>query len=563
MTTPDPSAPDSGRSASDAALVDDTSHFQRVLRRNLTLPLTVGAISAVVFVALIAYLLNTITWVEHTQRVLSGANQLTTLTADLETGTRGFLLTGDESFLAPYNVGKPKLVAQMDMLIREVADNPPQVDRLRRIQQLQLQWDTIADRLIQARRQSKALDVMAPSQAGKQLFDEMRREFADFTAAEESLLKERSDTSHNATVWTVIFYVVLTLLASGVIATLGRRQMVALSDTFGSALAHQRQAAERLAQQAWLRAGQAQLSDRLIGQLTLPMLGEQSLAFMAGYFGAVVAAFYVRTEGGRLDRIASYGFGKAQATSPGTHTLLPNEGLVAQVARDGKTLHLDNLPQGYLQVSSGLGDGPVSQIIVAPTVDGGEVNGVFELGFLRPVAARDLSLAEMLGEPIGAAVEAALYRHRLQQALEETRQLNEEMQVQQEELRAANEELAEHSTVLMTAQGNLENQQAELEGTNAELARQAAVLDLKNEALHQAQADLQQHADELQRASRYKSEFLANMSHELRTPLNSSLILAKLLSENKTGNLNEEQLKFARIIYSAGNDLLTLINDIL
>ena len=53
------------------------------------------------------------------------------------------------------------------------------------------------------------------------------------------------------------------------------------------------------------------------------------------------------------------------------------------------------------------------------------------------------------------------------------------------------------------------------------------------------------------------------MSHELRTPLNSSLILAKLLSDNPKGNLSEEQVKFAQSIYSAGNDLLNLINDIL
>jgi CheY-like chemotaxis protein/two-component sensor histidine kinase len=53
------------------------------------------------------------------------------------------------------------------------------------------------------------------------------------------------------------------------------------------------------------------------------------------------------------------------------------------------------------------------------------------------------------------------------------------------------------------------------------------------------------------------------MSHELRTPLNSTLILAKLLADNKDGNLTDTQVKFAQTITSAGNDLLRLINDVL
>lgn len=74
---------------------------------------------------------------------------------------------------------------------------------------------------------------------------------------------------------------------------------------------------------------------------------------------------------------------------------------------------------------------------------------------------------------------------------------------------------------------------------------------------------LQKHTAELEASNRYKSEFLANVSHELRTPLNSILLLSKMLRDDDSHSLKHEHKEQAGIIHRAGNDLKTLIDNIL
>jgi len=64
-------------------------------------------------------------------------------------------------------------------------------------------------------------------------------------------------------------------------------------------------------------------------------------------------------------------------------------------------------------------------------------------------------------------------------------------------------------------------------------------------------------------SSRAKSEFLATMSHELRTPLNAIMGLSQLLQQKIVGTLNDKQEEYVNYIYSSGEQLLALINDIL
>ena len=539
----------------------DTFSFRRILARNVTLPLVVGVLTALVFVGLIAYLLSALRSVEHSERVIGNANEVMKLSVDLETGMRGYLLTGDETFLAPYKSGKAKISVEMTTLLELVSDSPIQQDRLRRIRALQNQWTDYAEAVIGQRRNNQEFLARVRQGEGKLEFDEIRREFLSFLGMEQRLRQERSDSAEGRTMLAVVVFLILSLGLSGLLAFMGRRELLRLSDIYNAALEQRGKDNEVLQEQAWLRTGQTELADYTSGQLALPQLGRQVLDFLATRLDVAVATIYVSEDDGSLRRTAVYGFSDQEIQLK--QVFNPGEGLVGETAREKKLKHIKQVPDNYLMVTSSLGHGAPLELVLTPVNNDGAVNGVIELGFTRPVAHRELELLRLIAANVGTSLEAALYRQRLQNVLEETQQLNEELEVQQEELRTANEELGEQSRVLEQSQFHLEEQKAALEQSNEQLAVQALALDQKNVAIGHAHDQLEARAEELQRASRYKSEFLANMSHELRTPLNSSLILSKLLADNSGGNLTPEQVTFAQTIYSAGNDLLTLINDIL
>lgn len=444
-------------------------------------------------------------FISHQDReITSLANQIEKNILDMETGQRGYIITGDDKYLEPYNLGKTQWKANYDELSVLTANDSMQLQRLMGIENNIQQWiKQSGDYVIELKKEGQEAEILRyfHSDDGKDQMDRIRSQISTYreTMNENTndLIAGQADQNKLLLellyiVWAII--AVTSVIASWIIShaivstirkvthtitgldsanDMKRRVEITTNDEIRDLSVATNHLIDTQQERIWIQDHANDLLSRYQGITRVSQLGDIFLGKTAEVIDYPYGALYIRTQDhdrDMLNRTSTFA-GNSDITDHGTFQI--GEGLVGQCAKEARLIHIQDLPDEYINIQSGLGVSAPKFLILLPVCFSGEVVAVVEIASFSPLTEPQIKFLESISNAFGAAINSTISSMRIDQLLEQSQRLNEELQVYTEELQTQSEELQIQTESLHATNRKLEDKNllAEQKSFEAEKAR--------------------------------------------------------------------------------------------
>lgn len=222
-------------------------------------------------------------------------------------------------------------------------------------------------------------------------------------------------------------------------------------DMLGKSLLEMRKnlkaASEEEGARAWMVQGVAQFGEILRQKNeNINEFGNEIISNLVKYLKANQGAIFFIQENieGKetLEEIGCYAYDRQKHEHK---TLIKGEGLVGQAWVEKDIIFISEVPQNYVNITSGLGESTPSCLLIAPLIVNDQVYGVVELASFAVFSETEIDFVKKVGESIASTISGIKTAINTSRLLEESQQLTANMQEQEEELRQNTEEMVAQS----------------------------------------------------------------------------------------------------------------------
>jgi uncharacterized membrane protein/putative methionine-R-sulfoxide reductase with GAF domain len=193
----------------------------------------------------------------------------------------------------------------------------------------------------------------------------------------------------------------------------------------------------------WATEGLATFAGMLRSIHDLNLLTESVISHLVKYLKINQGGIFVLNDSDPskpfLEMVACYAYDRKRFTEKRIEI---GNGLIGQVFLEKKTAYLSDLPQGYTQITSGLGEATPTSLLLVPLINNEQVEGVIELASFFPFETYQIDFVEKLGENIAGLLAGVKLGEKTKQLLLESQRQSNELRANEEENRQNLEEFS-------------------------------------------------------------------------------------------------------------------------